>query len=73
MDKNELSRLYSVATSRAHDVIDELYENLHKRNGEPKDTEAQVILETSKVIRQIRSEIDLIKTAVAEYYELNSR
>lgn len=72
MDKNELSRLYSVATDRAHDLIDELYENLHKEDGEPKDTEAQVILETSKVVRQLRSEIDLIKSAVLEYYELNS-
>ena len=72
MDKNKLGGLYSLATQRMHDLIDELYENLHKDNGEPKDTEAQVTLETSKIIRAIRSELDLIKTSAIEYYESNS-
>jgi hypothetical protein len=73
MDKNKLGELYSLATQRMHDLIDELYENLHNESGEPKDTEAQVTLETSKIIRAVRSELDLIKTSALEYYESNSR
>lgn len=73
MNSEKLSQMYSLATERMHQLISDLYEDLHKDNGEPKDTEAQVTLETNKVIRALRSELDLIKTSVIEYYESNSR
>jgi|DEB0MinimDraft_3_1074331.scaffolds.fasta_scaffold67056_3 hypothetical protein len=73
MDQKKLSEIYSVATQRMHDVIDEFYEDLHKNDGSPKGIEAEVLLQTAKVVKVLRSEIDLIKSAVSEYYELNSR
>jgi len=71
-DKKELSRMYFVACSGIHDTVNSLYEHLHLSNGgDPKIDEGYVADLITRAKRSIFIELDLIKTALAEYNEEN--
>lgn len=65
----DLSRSYSVATSRIHEVITELYEGLHDDEGTPM-SDVQDVYEMIRSVRQlINIEFDLAVSAAKEYNE----
>lgn len=70
MDKQELSRLYCISTSNAHDVLDELYEAIHNHEGDPIKDSARIKSIKQSFIFKIRQELDLIQTACDEFTEL---
>lgn len=69
----DLSRSYSVATVRVHDVITDLYDGLHDDEGEPlKDPEE--IYEMIRSVRQlINIEFDMVVSAAKEWNEIKWR
>ena len=69
MDNKKLSELYFTSTSRVTDVAQTLYEKLHNYKGIPETDEEQVRKMITNAVKEIRSELDLIKTAVAETNE----
>jgi hypothetical protein len=70
MTREELSRLYCISTSNAHDALNELYEAVHDYNGNPIDDPAHVKSIKQSFIFKIRQELDLIQTACDEFSEL---
>jgi len=73
MNEQQLSDLYFTATSRVVDVAQSLYERLHTQKGFPETDEELVRKMITETIKEIRSELDLIKTAVAEINESYTR
>lgn len=65
----ELSRSYSVATSRIHDVITDLYDGLHDQEGSPVHGVEDVYEMIRSVRKLINIEFDMIVSAVKEYSE----
>lgn len=70
MEKQELSKLYSIATMNAHKLIDELYENIHTNDGDPIYLPENIKALKQSYIAKIRQELDLIQTAVNEASEV---
>lgn len=67
MNEEELALCYWRGTDRACQAIEKLYEDLHKKTGDPNINEEEVIKMVQECIRKVRSELDIIKTAVNEY------
>jgi 1-acyl-sn-glycerol-3-phosphate acyltransferase len=70
MEKQELSKLYSIATMNAHKLIDELYENIHTNDGDPIYLPENIKVLKQSYIAKIRQELDLIQTAANEASEV---
>jgi len=73
METSRLSAYYLIACDRVHQVVDELYENLHNEKGEPIQISEAVIDIVAKSRKEIYEELDMIKSIVAEYEALQSR
>lgn len=69
MNKKQLSELYSKATQRTHDLVTDLYEDLHTNAGEPVESIEEIAAITNKYSRWFRSELDFIRSSVQEYKE----
>jgi hypothetical protein len=69
MNKKELGGLYSRATIRAHELVTDLYEDLHTNAGDPVDSIEEIAAITNKYSRWFRSELDFIRSSVQEYKE----
>jgi hypothetical protein len=69
MNKKELGDLYSRATIRAHELVTDLYEDLHTNAGDPVDSIEEIAAITNKYSRWFRSELDFIRSSVQEYKE----
>lgn len=67
INEEELSQCYFRGTNRACRTIEELYEQLHTKTGEPEVDEETVIKLVQDCIRKVRSELDIIKTGVNEF------
>ena len=67
MAKIELSEKYFIACNRMHQEIDELYELIHGKNGDPvfDETLIQTLIQSS--MRSISIEMDLIKSCCFEH------
>jgi hypothetical protein len=64
-----LSRSYSVATSRVHDAITDLYDGLHDSDGVPIH-DVEEVYEMIRSVRQlINIEFDMIVSAAKEFNE----
>jgi len=69
----ELSRSYSVATSRINDIITELYDGMHDDDGNPL-TDPIELYEMIRSVRQvINIEFDMIVSAAKEWNEIKWR
>jgi len=69
----ELSRSYSIATSRVHDVITDLYDGLHDAEGVPLN-DPEEIYEMIRSVRQlINMEFDMVVSAAKEWNEIKWR
>jgi hypothetical protein len=66
IDDRELSWIYYIATSRAAQVTEELYNSLHTQDGKPIDDPEAVKLLVDLHMKKVKAEVDLIKTAAEE-------
>jgi Mg2+ and Co2+ transporter CorA len=71
MDPSRLSEYYLIACERVHSVIDDLYETLHDKNGEPIQAVADVVDSVVSARKLIAEELDLIRSIISEYAEHN--
>ena len=67
MELSKLSWYYHHACDRIHEIIDDLYEALHKEEGIPLELTGEVEEAMEGVKTAIYHELDLIKTAVDEH------
>lgn len=67
METSKLSEMFFVACDRIHQVVDDLYEALHKDEGLPKENWSQVEEVMDEVKTAIYHELDLIKSALDEH------
>ena len=70
METKKLSELYNLACPNAHQLIDELYEEVHTPEGDPKVTSEEIKKIRSKFLAKVRHELELIQSAVDEASEL---
>ena len=70
METKKLSELYNLACLNAHQLIDELYEEVHTPEGDPKVTSEEIKKIRSKFLAKVRHELELIQSAVDEASEL---
>ena len=73
MDAYRLSSYYLIACDRVHQVMDDLYEALHDENGDPLYDTESVIDVVSSTRKEIYEELDMIKSIVAEYEDLQGK
>lgn len=71
MKSKELSHKYFQACQRVADVSEKLYEDLHTRSGDPVTDEALIRKMITDTIKEIRTEFELIKSAIVELKETN--
>lgn len=69
MNDKSLSRCYSDATARIHTITTLLYEDLHTKEGTPIRDSSCVKRLTQECLKDIREEIDFIRTASKEAEE----
>ena len=67
MELSKLSWYYHHACDRIHEIIDDLYEALHKEEGIPLELTGEVEEAMEGVKAAIYQELDLIKSAVDEH------
>lgn len=67
MELSKLSWYYHHACDRIHEIIDDLYEALHKEEGIPLEMTAEVEEAMEGIKSAIYQELDLIKSVVDEY------
>ena len=73
MDAYRLSSYYLIACDRVHQVMDDLYEALHDKNGDPLQDTESVIDVVASTRKEIYEELDMIKSIVAEYEDLQGK
>ena len=69
MNSKELSRLYFVTCDEIQSITAQLYEDLHKDNGEPINNWVTVIDLALDYRKGVLAEIEGIRTACEEYNE----
>ena len=67
MEISKLSWYYFYACDRIHEIVDDLYEDLHRHRGEPVEMSVEVEEAMEGVRTAIYHELDLIKAAVDEH------
>ena len=67
METSKLSWYYHHACDRIHEIVDDLYEALHKEEGIPLEMTGEVEEAMEGVKTAIYHELDLIKSAVDEH------
>ena len=67
METSKLSWYYYHACDKIHEIVDDLYEALHKEEGIPLELTGEVEEAMEGVKTAIYHELDLIKSAVDEH------
>ena len=67
MEISRVSSYYFIACDRVHEVMDDLYESLHDKDGNPMTDLESVIDIVANSRKEIYEELDMIKSIVAEY------
>tara|TARA_R100001129_G_scaffold45650_1_gene31194 strand:- start:339 stop:566 length:228 start_codon:yes stop_codon:yes gene_type:complete len=67
MEISKLSWYYYHACDKIHEIVDDLYEALHKDEGVPMELTGEVEEAMEGVKKAIYHELDLIKSAVDEH------
>ena len=67
MEISRVSSYYFIACDRVHEVMDDLYESLHDKDGNPITDLESVIDIVANSRKEIYEELDMIKSIVAEY------
>lgn len=71
MEKSELGRIFSIASSRIAESCSELYESLFDEEGQPLYDIDEINAHIRAFQRQVGVEADLIRQAIIEYKETN--
>lgn len=69
MQPDRISELFHIACARSQEVLVDLYEDLHDDDGEPiiyEDTD-WVKVRVQQAVKEIRTELSLINSAVEEF------
>jgi hypothetical protein len=69
MDTASVSKSFFTATSRVCSLMTELYEDLHDYKGEPLLDTEEITHKINAYKRVVRTELELIKSAVEQYEE----
>lgn len=69
MEISNLADMYSMSTLMIHDIVTELYEDLHE-TGEPTDSPEVVKELTDTALKKIRHELALIRDVCLEYNDV---
>jgi hypothetical protein len=69
MDTASVSKSYYIALSMVHDLTTELYEQVHTEDGEPILNEEFLYNVIQQYKKVVRGELDMIKSAAAQYRE----
>ena len=72
MEISRVSSYYFIACDRVHEVMDDLYESLHDLDGNPNTDLESVIDVVANSRKEIYEELDMIKSIVAEYEDIQS-
>lgn len=72
MEISRVSSYYFIACDRVHEVMDDLYESLHDKDGNPITDLESVIDVVANSRKEIYEELDMIKSIVAEYEDIQS-
>lgn len=69
MQPDRLSKLYHIACARSQEVLVELYEDLHDKDGNPVIDleEGWIKTRIQQAVKEIRTELSLINSAVEEF------
>lgn len=67
MDISKLSWMYYHACNRMHEVVDDLYEELHNDKGTPLELKSQVEEAMDGVKMALYQELDLITSLASEH------
>lgn len=69
MKEDRLSELYHLACSRSQEVLVELYEDLHDKDGQPIKHEDLDLVKSliQQSVKEIRTELSLINSAIEEF------
>ena len=73
MEISRVSSYYFFACDRVHEVMDDLYESLHDKDGNPITDLESVIDVVASSRKEIYEELDMIKSIVAEYEDIQGR
>lgn len=73
IQKQDLGRVFALATSRIHSTTTELYEELFDDKGSPKVHPGIVANLVAAFRTKIGYELDMIKESVNEFYEQSDR
>ena len=68
MERSKLADMYSMSTLMIHDLVTELYEDLHE-TGEPNESPEEVVDLVDRCLKKVRHELSLIKDMCLEYNE----
>lgn len=69
MDTASVSKSFFTATSRVQELMTDLYENLHDNDGNPLLDEELITDRINAYKRVVRTELDMVKSAVKQYNE----
>lgn len=69
MDTASVSKAYYTATARVCDLMTEMYEDLHDSKGNPLLDQETISYKINAYKRVVRSELELIKSAIEQYNE----
>lgn len=69
MKEDRLSELYHLACARSQEVLVELYEDLHDKDGQPMKYEDLDLVKSliQQSVKEIRTELSLINSAIEEF------
>jgi hypothetical protein len=65
----ELGRSYAVATTRAHKLLTDFYEDLFDKDGNPIENPTEVATKLASFRQKLNLEFDLVKEAAYQFYE----
>lgn len=70
MDSKEVSKCYVRTACGMHNLVTNLYEDLHKDNGEAIVDEIVVRKKCNEFIADMKTELSFIRDAIREYREM---
>lgn len=71
-DTKPVSKTYFSACAMMHDAVDRLYESMHDSDGNPLLDEELVLDLTNSFKKEMRLEVDMIKSALRQHLEIDA-
>jgi len=71
LTKMQLGRSYAIATTRAHRLLTDFYENLFDDKGDPIEHPGEIAKKLASFRQKLNLEFDFVKEAAYQHYEEN--